>query len=113
MNYEKLGEFIHLPKIEGKPLENVEKIKFNYYLASRLNGNKIDVDITTKLFHGDSMYVRKACFRVVPGQMETCLKENLIDHMRSLGMDNHNIPQSLINIGITNHAVKCSTSNSY
>jgi len=113
MKYEKLGEFIHLPKADGVPLKNVENIQFNYYLSSRINGKKIDVDITTKLFNENKIYVRKASYKLGIGEIEHCVKENLIDHMRSLGMNENNIPKSLINIGITNHAVKCCTSNRY
>lgn len=113
MKYQKLGEFIHIPRKEGKPLEGKEEIKFNYYLSSRVNGKLIDIDITTKLFDEDDMYIRKACYRVRMSEIESCVKENLIDHMRSLGMEEEYIPSSLINIGITNHAVRCLTKNKY
>ncbi len=113
MKYQKLGEFIYLPPKEGAPLRGKKDVKFNYYLSSRVNGKLIDIDITTKLFDDDDMYIRKACYKVRLSDIESCVKENLIDHMRSLGMEEENIPSSLINMGITSHAVKCLTKNSY
>ncbi|AVR45670.1 hypothetical protein C7S20_10595 [Christiangramia fulva] len=113
MNYKQLGEFVYIPKTDGKPLKDKKDIKFNYYLSSRVNGKKIDVDITTKLFDDEQIYIRKACYRVGIGEIEGCVKENLINHMKSLGMDDENIPSSLINVGITPHAVRCLTKNSY
>lgn len=105
MKYQKLGDFIYLPEADGIPLKKVENIKFNYYLSSRINGTKIDLDITTKLFNHNNIYVRKACFRVNVGEIENCVKHNLIDHMRRLGMDDNNIPASLIRVGVTDHDV--------
>lgn len=113
MKYQQLGEFVHIPKLEGTPLKNKMDVKFNYYLSSRVNGKRIDLDITTKLFDDKQIYIRKACYRVRLGEIENCVKENLIAHMRSLGMDESNIPSSLINVGITPHAVRCLTKNSY
>ncbi len=113
MKYLKLGEFIHIPRIEGTPLKGKKDIKFNYYLSSRVNSKRVDLDITTKLFDEKQIYIRKACYRVRVGEIENCVKENLIDHMRSLGMDESNIPASLIDVGITPHAVRCLSKNSY
>ncbi|MCM8569114.1 hypothetical protein NE848_06980 [Gramella jeungdoensis] len=96
MKFEKLGDFIYIPKLTGTPLEGKKNIKFNYYLSSRVNGKLIDLDITTKLFDQDQMYIRKACYRVKLGEIENCVKANLIDHMKSLGMDESNIPESLM-----------------
>jgi len=110
MRYQKRGEYIYLPEVDGIPLKNVEDVKFKYYLSSRKNGEKVDVDITTKLFDQNRMYVRKASYKLGIGEIEDCVKENLIDHMRSLGMDAHNIPEALINDDITNHVVKSSSS---
>ncbi len=87
MNFEKLGEHLHIPKNAGKPLVGKENIKFNYYLNSRVYGKRVDLDITTKLFLKGQCYVRKGCYRVRLGEIEECVKYNLLDHKRSLGMD--------------------------
>ncbi|TBW26536.1 hypothetical protein [Gramella sp. KN1008] len=100
MKYEKLGDFIYIPKHAGTPLKGKKNIKFNYYLSSRVNGRLIDLDITTKLFDENQMYIRKACYRVRIGEIENCVKDSLIDHMKSLGMDESNIPESLHAIGL-------------
>lgn len=113
MKYEQLGNFIHIPEVNIKPLENRSDVKFNYYLSSRVNGKHIDLDITTKLFDEDQMYIRKACYRVRLGEIENCVKYNLIDHMRYLGISDEDIPVSLIKTGITSHAIDCSNSNAY
>lgn len=113
MKFQQLGGHIYIPKLEGSPLRGKENIKFNYYLSSRVNGKHIDLDITTKLFDGKQMYVRKSCYRVRLGEIESCVKQNIIDHMRSLGMDESNIPASLIDIGITSHAIRSSNKNAY
>lgn len=113
MKYQKLGDFIDIPHVQGSPLKGKKNVKFNYYLSSRVNGNNIDLDITTKLFGDEQMYVRKAGYRVKIGEIEACVKQNLIEHMKSLGMDDTNIPQSLIQVGITSHAIRSLTKNSY
>ena len=46
MKYKQLGNLIHIPEVNLKPLENRADIKFNYYLSSRVNGKNIDLDIT-------------------------------------------------------------------
>jgi len=102
MKYQKLGEDLEIPVSNGFPLRNKEDIKFNYYLSSRINGNLIDLDITSKLFDNDKMYIRKSCYRVNLGEMENCVKANTIDHMLSLGLQECNIPASLKNTNIKN-----------
>ncbi|MCP9198399.1 hypothetical protein MKO06_00655 [Gramella sp. GC03-9] len=97
MKYQLLGDHIYIPKLADSPLEGKKDIKFNYYLSSRVNGKNIDLDITTKLFDRKDMYVRKSCYRVTIGEIENCVKENLIDHMRCLGVDDSNIPPTLTN----------------
>ena len=96
MKYQKLGDDCYTPEKSGLPLKNKNNIKFNYYLSSRINGNLIDLDITSKLFHEDEMYIRKSCYRVKLRSIENCVKNNTVDHMISLGMDSDNIPASLI-----------------
>lgn len=113
MKYQQLGDFVNIPNVQGSPLKGKKDIKFNYYLSSRVNGKSIDLDITTKIFDDEQMYIRKACYRVKIGEIESCVKHNLIDHMKGLGMDETNIPSSLIHVGITPHAVRCLTKNSY
>ena len=98
MNYEKLGEDIHIPKLEERPLKNRDDIKFNYYLSSRVNGKNIDLDITSKIFDNDQIYIRKSCYRVKLGQIENCVKSNIIEHMKELGIPQTRIPESLKNI---------------
>lgn len=102
MHYQKLGEDIYIPEPNGFPLRNVKGIKFNYYLSSRINGNLIDVDITSKIFNQDHMYVRKSCYRLKLGEIETCVKANTLDHMKNLGVDEENIPKNLRNIAAIN-----------
>lgn len=97
MKYQKLGDDCYTPEKSGLPLKNKKNIKFNYYLSSRINGNLIDLDITSKLFDGDNMYIRKSCYRVKLRSIENCVKKNTVDHMLSLGMDRENIPESLQN----------------
>lgn len=98
MSYKKLGEDVYLPKVEGKPLLNKEKVKFNYYLSSRTNGKKIDLDITSKIFESGDTYIRKSCYRVNLGEIENCVKENIKDHMLKLGISQTGIPTSLKNV---------------
>ncbi|WP_300436927.1 hypothetical protein [Christiangramia sp.] len=95
MKYKKLGNDLEIPKVNELPLKNKEKIKFNYYCSSRTNGNLIDLDITSKLFDQDKMYIRKSCYRIPLGEMEKCVKQNSIDHMISLGLKEKFIPDSL------------------
>ena len=98
MNYEKLGEDIHIPKLIEHPLKNKDGFKFNYYLSSRVNGKKIDLDITSKIFDKDQIYIRKSCYRVKIGQIENCVKSNIKEHMKELGIPQTRIPESLKNI---------------
>lgn len=102
MRYQKLGEDIYIPIKNDLPLKDKTNIKFNYYLSSRINGNLIDLDITSKLFHREIMYVRKSCYRVNLGEIENCVKANIIDHMLSLGLAESEIPKSLTNKNIAN-----------
>ena len=95
MKFQKLGEDIYIPQKSSLSLINASDLKFNYYLNSRINGNSIDLDITSKLFCGDDMYVRKSCYRVRMGEIENCVKASIIDHMKSLGVSSSNIPESL------------------
>ena len=97
MNYKKLGEDIYIPKLIGRPLLKENSFKFNYYLSSRVNGKMIDLDITSKIFRGDRAYARKSCYRVKLGEIENCVKANIIDHMKKLGISQTNIPDSLKN----------------
>lgn len=113
MKFQKLGDFIHIPKHTGSPLQGKKNIKFNYYLSSRVNGKLIDLDITTKLFDKDEMYIRKACYRVKLGEIENCVKANLIDHMRSLGMVESDIPDSLTSLAITSRAIKAKNEKAF
>ncbi|WP_026935420.1 hypothetical protein [Christiangramia echinicola] len=100
MNFKKLGADIYIPTKDSNSLKNIHNIKFNYYLSSRMNGNLIDLDITSKIFNVDKIYVRKSCYRIKIGKLEDCVKSNIIDHMKQLGMDESNIPQSLLNTRI-------------
>ena len=95
MKYAKLGEDLEIPVVSNLPLIGKKNIKFNYYCASRINGKLIDLDITSKLFDQDKMYIRKSCYRIKLGEMENCVKQNTIDHMLSLGLPESNIPDSL------------------
>lgn len=96
MTYQKLGEDIFIPVPDGKPLENATDLKFHYYLSSRVNGKLIDLDITSKIFEGDRMFIRKSCYRVRLGEIENCVKANIIDHMEKLGVSRSNIPKALL-----------------
>lgn len=113
MYYHKLGEDVYIPEPDGFPLKNVKDIKFNYYLSSRINGNLIDVDITSKLFARDKMFVRKSCYRLNIGEIENCVKANTMDHMKSLGVDDENIPSSLKSIVTTNRYIRNSPLKTY
>lgn len=113
MKYQKLGEDLEIPKRNGLPLAGMENIKFNYYLSSRINGNLIDLDITSKLFDKDKMYIRKSCYRVNLGEMENCVKANTIDHMLSLGLKDSYIPASLKNTNLTNSNLKLSNRGAF
>ncbi|GAA4315818.1 hypothetical protein GCM10023115_26320 [Pontixanthobacter gangjinensis] len=108
MRYQKLGEDIYIPIKNDLPLKDKTKIKFNYYLSSRINGNLIDLDITSKLFDAGKMYVRKSGYRVKLGEIENCVKANIIEHMLSLGLDESEIPKSLKEKNITNRSRKYS-----
>lgn len=113
MNYIQLGDFIHIPETETAPLKGKTGIKFNYYLSSRINGQHVDLDITTKLFDGEQMYIRKACYRVKLGEIEKCVKYNLIDHMRYLGLEEKSLPASLSSTSISSGALQISDSWAY
>lgn len=113
MYYHKLGEDIYIPEPIDFPLKNVKDIKFNYYLSSRINGNFVDLDITSKLFERDHIYVRKSCYRVKLGEIENCVKANTMDHMKSLGMEDEKIPAALKKIVITRRSLKRSSFNTY
>ena len=95
MRYAKLGEDLEIPVVSNLPLKGKKNIKFNYYCSSRINGKLIDLDITSKLFDQDKMYIRKSCYRIKLGEMENCVKQNTIDHMLSLGLPESSIPDSL------------------
>lgn len=96
MKYQKLGEDIYIPQSLDSPLDASADIKFNYYLSSRINGKKIDMDITSKVFVSEKMYIRKSCYRVKMGEIEKCVKMNIIDHMKKLGIEENRIPKSLL-----------------
>lgn len=113
MKFNRLGDFIYIPKHIGTPLTGKKNIKFNYYLSSRVNGKYIDLDITTKLFDGNDMYIRKACYRVRLGEIENCVKANLIDHMQSLGMDENNMPKSLCQLDLTSQSMRSPGKKAY
>ncbi|MCH4821668.1 hypothetical protein ML462_00645 [Gramella lutea] len=98
MSYKKLGEDVYLPKQQGKPLQNIRDIKFNYYLSSRIDGAKIYLDITSKIFGSGNTYIRKSCYRVNLGEMEDCVKRNIKEHMLHLGIPPNFIPKSLKNV---------------
>ncbi|SDS05499.1 hypothetical protein [Gramella sp. MAR_2010_147] len=113
MKYKRLGDHMEIPKINGSPLREKEKIKFNYYLSSRMNGKLVDVDITSKLFDGNKMYIRKSCYRIPLGDVENCVKENTIEHMLSLGLKETNIPDSLKGIHIKDRKPKFSNKSAF
>lgn len=113
MKYKKLCEDINIPKNNTSTLKHEKNIKFNYYLSSRMNGKFIDLDITSKLFSKDQMFIRKSCYRVHLGEIENCVKANIIDHMKSLGVTDENIPQALNNINRSNQAFRLSSRNAY
>ncbi|MDR5589611.1 hypothetical protein [Christiangramia sp. SM2212] len=113
MKYLKLGDHYNTPEIAGLPLKQKKNIKFNYYLSSRINGNLIDLDITSKLFDGDKMYIRKSCYRVKLRSMEDCVKKNTVDHMLSLGVEKENIPLSLQNTDLQTRRNKLSKKDAF
>lgn len=106
MKYQKMGDDIYIPKPTDSPLKETKNIKFNYYLSSKVHKNLIDLDITTKLFDDEKIYVRKSSYKVRMGEIENCVKANLIDHMKSLGMDDKNIPESLHNMGLSSDSLR-------
>ncbi|WP_405199528.1 hypothetical protein [Christiangramia sp. LLG6405-1] len=95
MIFKKLGDDILAPAPKAVALIDAKNPKFNYYLSSRIKGPLIDLDITTKVFHNDQMFVRKSSYRVKLGQIEKCVKQNLIEHMLLLGLPETEIPDSL------------------
>lgn len=103
MNYCKLGEDIYIPQNHRPLLTDAEDIKFNYYMSSRVNGKKIDLDITSKIFGKERMYVKKSCYRVKLGEIEDCVKKDILDHMRKLGVREQFIPESLLNCNAKTH----------
>ena len=96
MNFKKMGTDVYIPKKDPNSLKNIDDVKFNYYLSSRINGNLIDLDITSKIFNVDDIFIRKSCYRIKIGEIEKCVKANIIDHMTQLGMDKDHIPESLL-----------------
>ncbi|PTX44166.1 hypothetical protein C8P64_0136 [Christiangramia gaetbulicola] len=113
MDYQKLGEDIYIPKRNVSALKDSGEIKFHYFLDSRINGHWVDLDVTSKLFDNDKLYVRKSCYRVKLGQIENCVKANIIDHMKSLGLPTKNIPKALYNRSTTNQSLRHKTSKVY
>jgi len=113
MKYEKLGEDINIPNTKGLPLLNIKDVKFNYYMSSRINGSQIDLDITSKIFNNEDMYVRRSSYRVMLGDIENCVKRNAIDHMLSLGLKECHIPASLKNIDTKNQSFRLSSENAF
>ncbi len=109
MDYQKLGEDIYIPKRNISALKDSENIKFHYYLDSRFNGQWIDLDVTSKLFDHEKLYVRKSCYRVKLGQIENCVKANIIDHMKSLGLPSKGIPKALYSRSTTNQSLRTKT----
>lgn len=95
MIFKKLGDDIFAPSPKAMALIDAKDPKFNYYLSSRIRGPLIDLDITTKIFHNNEMFVRKSSYRVKLGQIEKCVKQNLIEHMLLLGLPEAEIPDSL------------------
>ena len=96
MKFKEIGEVIYIPEINGKPLEGKQNIKFNYYISTRLHKDMIEMNVTTKLFHEDDIYIRQARYRLKMGQIEKCVKRNLIEHMCSLGMKRNDLPKSVL-----------------
>ena len=113
MYYKKLGEDIYIPKRSDSALQNSEEIKFNYYLNSRVNSHSIDLDITSKLFDDNKTYIRKSCYRVKLGEIENCVKANIIDHMESLGLPKEKIPESLYDKAATNQPIRLQKARAY
>ena len=110
MNYQKIGEIIHFPKSKGKPLQGKRGIRFNYYLSSKNLGSFVALDVTTKLFYQEKIYVRNAVYRVRLGEIEKCVRENILKHMKSLGMDENNIPASLLHFSMSSDHISYSPS---
>lgn len=106
MKYYKLGEDVYLPNHCKFPLKSAIDLKFNYYISSRVNGSLIDLDITSKIFDGDDVYVRKSSYRVKLGEIENCVKANIKDHMIKLGVENSNIPPSLNRVTSPKHKMR-------
>ncbi|MUP45657.1 hypothetical protein E0K83_07855 [Gramella sp. BOM4] len=96
MQFQKLGDAVYTPKIKGSPLANKEHIEFNYYIQTKTHGNKVDLDLTTKLFDKDREYICKSSYRIPMKKLEDCVKANLVDHMLTLGMKRKNLPKSLL-----------------
>lgn len=96
MEFQKLGDSIYIPEIKGSPLADKKHIEYNYYLSTKINGNKVDLDLTTKLFDKKAEYICKSCYRIPLDQIENCVKANLVNHMCVLGMKRNNIPESLL-----------------
>lgn len=102
MIYEKLGQDIYIPAKSNLALKKINNIKFNYQANSSIKGNLIELDLTSKLFAGNAIYIRKSCYRIKLGEIEDCVKANSLDHMRALGISVSNIPDSLKNLNFTN-----------
>lgn len=113
MKYQKIGDDIYIPKLSDSPLKKKKNVKFNYYLSSRIHKNLIDLDITTKLFAEENIYVRKSSYKVRMGEIESCVKANLLDHMQALGMDESNIPASLNSMILNSQSVRSIKKKAY
>ncbi len=96
MEFQKLGDTIFTPQIEGSPLANKVDIEFNYYLSVKIHGNNVEMDLTTILFDTTTEYTCKSCYRITIDQIEDCIKANLVSHMLRLGVKRKNIPISLL-----------------
>ncbi|MFV8226766.1 hypothetical protein [Christiangramia aquimixticola] len=95
MKYLKLGEDIYTPQNCDQPLKDASEINFNYYISTRVKDEIIDLDVTSKIFHKNEVYIRKSCYRIKMGQIEDCVKLNILDHMQNLGVPDSIIPESL------------------
>ncbi|MBT8295692.1 MAG: hypothetical protein KJP01_03640 [Gramella sp.] len=102
MNYKKLKEDIYFPKPERTPLKKFNDPKFNYFLTSHIDGNSMELEITSKLFDLERTYMKKSCYQINIGDIEDCVKRHIKEHMLDLGIPKKNIPEALHKIKITN-----------
>lgn len=84
MEFQKLGDAVYTPEIKGTPLADREHVEFNYYINTRTCGNKVDLDLTTKLFDNNVEYICKCSYRIPLDKIGNCVKANLVDHMCKL-----------------------------